>query len=389
MVPKRQPHDLPPPIHSSESESEDSSSSDDSDSEPQQLTQPRPQEPHQDSQESSGSDADSGSDAESDSSSDKAQMPPSVVSPQPKKPTSTPAQLKANGKRPAEVEQGDKVSKSKKSKNVEKVDKGSKSVGKVDKGPEKSKLSNGEGSEDKKTALFARLFSEKDEIVLLEGMIDYREKKGADPSLDIVAFHESIEDMLSCSATKNQIVDKIRRLRKKFVNNLKRGQNGGDPVISRPHEYKSFELSKKIWGSEVQGSEVDGDSKGRNGRKRNKKDDSKKVDNGGSKTPLRVVRKESDIDEEVMHRNEVETEDCWSLYPFLCASIESEAIKNFKGPMSPKEYVKKVVSRLEKEKATELEHEWNDYIMMEQQVYVKRVTTISKQAEVAMKVMKP
>lgn len=378
MAPKKPAHNPPPPTHTSDRETdseEHSTSSGDSDLQPQQLTQTKIQQTHQESQDSS--DSDSGSD--SDSESDKTQKP---LSPEPKKSVS---KSKANAKRPAEIDPIEKASKSKKIKGVEKVDKGSKSVVKVDKSSKKSKVSNKEEEggeiEDKKGNLFARLFTEKDEIALLEGMIDYKEKNdGADPSLNMVKFYEFVEDSLSCSVTKSQIVDKIRRLKKKYVNNLKKGRNGEDPVFSRPHEYKSFELSKKIWPSEGLGSEVNGDSKvNRSSRK--------KDDHVSSKMPLNSVGKESDFEEEVMDRSEAEKENCWSVYPLLCASLEAEAIKNFTGPMSPKEYVKKVVSGLSKEKAIELEQDWKDFIVMEQQVYAKRVKVRSNQAEAAMNVI--
>ncbi|KAL8119622.1 uncharacterized protein LOC141724374 [Apium graveolens] len=398
MAPKKKLPNSPSSTNSSDSETEHSSSSGDSDlSKPRQLTQSKPQQliPNHESQDSSDSDADS----ESDSESDKTQKP---LSPHPKKPVS-----KANGKRPAEIDPIDKAIKSKKIKGVEKVDKGSKSVEKVDKGlksvekvdkgkgsksvekvdkgSKKSKVSNGEVEggeiEDKKGNIFARLFTEKDEIVLLEGMINYKEKnKGADPSLNIVKFHESVQDLLSCSVTKSQIADKIRRLKKKYVNYLKKGKNGEDPVISRPHEYKSFELSKKIWPSEGLGSEVTGDSKV-------KRSSRKKDDNVGGKTPLSSVGRESDFEEEVLGTSEVEKDNCWLMYPLLCASLEAEAVKNFTGPMSPKEYVKKVVSRLTKEKAIELEQGWKDFTVMEHQAYAKKVMLRSNQAEAVMNVI--
>lgn len=365
MAPKRQPQDLPLQTNTSESESEDqehsSSSDDDSDSEPQQLTQSKP---HQDSSES-----------DSDSSSDEIVKTPSVVASPPKKPTSKSTKVKANGKRPAETEQMDKASKSKKSKSVEKVDKvlksdkGLKSDKSFDKSTEKSKISNGdeEGAEvdDKKASYFTRVFTDKDEIVLLEGMIEYKEKEGVDPTMNIGAFHESVEDLLSCSVAKNQIVNKIRGLKKKFMKNVKKGRNGEDPVFSKPHDYKSFELSKKIWESEA-----NGDSK--------VKSNSKKDGNVGSKTR----KKESDFEEEVMDRTE---EDCWSLYPRLCEALEKEAKKNVTGPISPKKYMKKVVSGLKREKARELEQDWEGFIVLEHQVYVKRTELVSKQAELISK----
>ncbi|KAK1357299.1 hypothetical protein POM88_050555 [Heracleum sosnowskyi] len=121
--------------------------------------------------------------------------------------------------------------------------------------------------------------------------------------------------------TKSQVSNKIRRLKKKYVNNFIKVKGGKDSVISRP--------LKKIWESQV-----NGDSKVKNNR--NKMD--YKGDNAGSKTPAKSV----------------ETE---------------KTVKNFIGLRTPKEYVKKVFSGLNKDKAREVEHEWNDFIVMEHQVY--------------------
>ncbi|KAK1367305.1 hypothetical protein POM88_042866 [Heracleum sosnowskyi] len=428
MAPKRQSKNLPPPSHTAEPESE-----------PQQLTQLKPQQitqlkPQQTHQESSESDADSDSssdrtqkpisaepkkpvskpqqphqesseadsDDDSDSSSDETQKP---LSPEPKKPVpkpvSKPTEVKANGKRPAETDQIDKAKKSnKKSKGSENVEKGSgnvvskglkgvekmgsKSVEKVDKG--KAKVSNGEekgiekvGSkivdkakgkvngneeggenEDKKVGLFARLFTEEDEIELLERMIKFKENNGGDSSFDIVAFHEFVEGFLSCTVTKNQVSDKIRRLKKKYVNYLNKGKDGEDLLISKPREFKLFEISKEIWGTEGLGSKVNTDTKVRTGRG--------------------LVGKKREIKDEVMEH----TDDWWLQYPLLCASLEAEAARNFTGPLTPKQYVNKVVSRMNKNKARELEHEWEDVSVMEHQAYAKRLKVISKQAEAGM-----
>ncbi|KAK1361504.1 hypothetical protein POM88_045978 [Heracleum sosnowskyi] len=147
--------------------------------------------------------------------SDKTQKP---LSHEPRKPISKSTQLKANGNRSPEIDQIDKVNMSnKRSKSADKVEKGSKSVKKVgsknvDKG--KGKVSNGEEEGgDKNAGLFAKL----------------------------------------CT-----VVDKIMRLKKKYMNHLNKVNGGKDSVILRPHE--SFELSKKIWGCEGLGSQVNGDS---------------------------------------------------------------------------------------------------------------------------------
>ncbi|KAG5545485.1 hypothetical protein RHGRI_017846 [Rhododendron griersonianum] len=93
-----------------------------------------------------------------------------------------------------------------------------------------------------------RLWSEDDEIVLLKGMADFQSKKGADPYLLTGEFHEFIKKSLSVEVSRSQLMDKVRRLKKKYEINAGQGEKGADPVFSKPHEHKCFGLSKKVWG---------------------------------------------------------------------------------------------------------------------------------------------
>lgn len=80
-------------------------------------------------------------------------------------------------------------------------------------------------------------------------MLDYTALRGADPAADVAAFFEFVKKSLHVEVTKAQLVDKMKRLRKKYNNNAGRGKKGKDPTFSKPHEQKTYELSKKIWGS--------------------------------------------------------------------------------------------------------------------------------------------
>ncbi|GAB4831024.1 hypothetical protein Ancab_005039 [Ancistrocladus abbreviatus] len=94
-----------------------------------------------------------------------------------------------------------------------------------------------------KKQLFQRVWSEDDEIAVLKGMIEYSEKKGTDPMSDTADFADFVKKSLHVDLDKKQIVDKLRRLRKKYENNLVKKKT------LTPHEKNAFELSKKIWGN--------------------------------------------------------------------------------------------------------------------------------------------
>nr|XP_043609945.1 probable transcription factor At1g11510 [Erigeron canadensis] len=107
---------------------------------------------------------------------------------------------------------------------------------------------DGSGDDDSKKQLFQRLWSEEDEIVILKGMIDYNKENGESPVNDIGAFHDLIKKSLSVDVKQTQLSDKIRRLKKKFVNNVGKEKDGKDRSFSKSHDQKCYDLSKLIWG---------------------------------------------------------------------------------------------------------------------------------------------
>ncbi|KAF7140883.1 hypothetical protein RHSIM_Rhsim06G0156400 [Rhododendron simsii] len=102
--------------------------------------------------------------------------------------------------------------------------------------------------EEKSGGSVNRLWSEDDETVILKRMTAFQSKKGADPYLLTGEFHEFIKKSLGVEVSRSQLMDKVRRLKKKYEINAGHGEKGADPVFSKPHEHKCFELSKKVWG---------------------------------------------------------------------------------------------------------------------------------------------
>ncbi|KAG5235365.1 hypothetical protein OIU77_009048 [Salix suchowensis] len=159
----------------------------------------------------------------------------------------------------------------------------------------KNKQSDPEKSEDSKKQLFQRLWTEEDEISLLQGIIDFIAEKGYDPSKDTNAFFDFIKQSFHFDVSMNQLKDKISRLRKKFENHVK-GKKGENKVFSKPHDQKGFDLSKYIWGSE-------GCIKA-NGKKNTNLNDNKK----GNSKKLEALKADLGIDVGEEERMEVEME---------------------------------------------------------------------------------
>ncbi|CAI9117202.1 OLC1v1018548C1 [Oldenlandia corymbosa var. corymbosa] len=102
----------------------------------------------------------------------------------------------------------------------------------------------------------SKIFTEKDEITLLQGKIDCGIFKNVPaPSIRTNVLREYLDGKLSTNFSNTQIYEKIRRLKQKFVKNMKMYENGGGDqgvgFLVNSHEALVFELSKNIWGEEI------------------------------------------------------------------------------------------------------------------------------------------
>ncbi|CAN7111540.1 unnamed protein product [Brassica rapa subsp. narinosa] len=99
------------------------------------------------------------------------------------------------------------------------------------------------GEDSKKPAAFQRLWTEDDEIAVLQGMIDFKKDTGNSPYDDTNAYYDYIKKSISFEVSKNQFMDKLRSLKKKYMGKEK-------PSFTKPHDQKSYRLCKSIWGPE-------------------------------------------------------------------------------------------------------------------------------------------
>ncbi|KAE8681145.1 RmlC-like cupins superfamily protein [Hibiscus syriacus] len=285
MAPKRSNHIEVPPAASTSEEDEEAnsedeevgSSSEDEEDNDEPQTQstpliqksPPPRKPESATAAvgNEGSESGSGSESESESESDTA-MPnvrplatkpmddANVKKPRSNNPLSSSPVRACSSKRPGEMELDAKEANRPKKKAVEEGD------NTVASAVEEVKKTG----EDAKKQLFQRLFSEDDEIALLKGMLDYSAKRGVDPCADMNAFYDFVKKSIHTDVTKAQLMDKIRRLKKKFENNAGKGKKGEDRTFSKAHEQNAFELSKKIWGKEGISGKVESSAAKSNGK---------------------------------------------------------------------------------------------------------------------------
>lgn len=231
--------------------------------------------------------------------------------------------------------------------------------------------------DDSKKQLFQRLWSEDDEIVVLKGMIDYKtEKNGENPVADMGAFHEFIKKSLHVDVSRAQLVDKVRRLKKKYVNNASREKNGKDRSFSKSHEQKGYDLSKLIWGSSS--------SSHNSGTEGNKKNQTQK--NGGSKataastsTAAVAVVKTNGVDEKKGLTMEVEKN--------MDVSRFVQYGRMSYSPVMEEEIMKAGLELVEGSKRGELKEKWDKLKMQELQLYVQRMDLIKEQAAIVFEAM--
>ncbi|GER56701.1 DNA-binding storekeeper protein-relatedtranscriptional regulator [Striga asiatica] len=107
---------------------------------------------------------------------------------------------------------------------------------------------------DESRKLFQRLWTDEDEIELLQGFLDYTSlHRGPHGSSqhhhDTTAFYDQIRSKFQLDFNKNQLVEKLRRLKKKYRNVVNKFGSGKEYTFKSPHEQATFEISSKIWGN--------------------------------------------------------------------------------------------------------------------------------------------
>ncbi|KAE8729108.1 Rubredoxin-like superfamily protein [Hibiscus syriacus] len=112
---------------------------------------------------------------------------------------------------------------------------------------------------DDSRRLFQRLWTDGDEIELLRGFLDYstlRMNSGAASShhhhhLDTALFYDQVKSKLQLDFNKNQLLEKLRRLKKKYRTVMSKISSGKEISFKTPHDEATFEISSRIWSNIV------------------------------------------------------------------------------------------------------------------------------------------
>ncbi|KAJ0666992.1 putative transcription factor GeBP family [Helianthus annuus] len=239
----------------------------------------------------------------------------------------------------------------------------------------KIKVLNGDVDEEKK-AVVKRVWTVEDELMLLQGFIDYQSKIGCSPLSDMDGFYQFTMSSLPGYATKSQLYEKVRRLKKKFrVNSEKVSGNGEEAVFIKPHERTLFELSNKIWG--VDGCENVGGNGGGSTAK-----GKVRVTKVKPKVELKVEPKVAVIEKEADDEQVVKVEDFETLYPFWNAGLTTEVSTALKFPDGVVKLVKENLSLIGEAKAKEMNEKWEAIFENEAVLRKRRIALLSNVSDV-------
>ncbi|KAH0654529.1 hypothetical protein KY290_032810 [Solanum tuberosum] len=246
----------------------------------------------------------------------------------------------------------------------------------TEKGRKKPKIAE---EEEKKSAATPRsLWSDDDQLALLKGIAEYKAVKGMEPSADMSVFHEFIRGKLQVEVSKRQLREKVRRLKKKYLTNVKDGE---EPVFMKGQDFLVFEHSKRIWGAPgtSNGVSTNGTAKitvevkKSSEPKRSAKVSKPKDDEKHKEEEKHVVVKEV-VKEDIVKGDQ---QDFQSEYPHLTASFESMAGMSTMYPNGTS-FLKEKMSLIANNKAKVLEKKWKKLEDDEAALMVNRLDLIAE-----------
>nr|GEY56341.1 GLABROUS1 enhancer-binding protein-like [Tanacetum cinerariifolium] len=214
-----------------------------------------------------------------------------------------------------------------------------------------------------KKSMFQRLWSENDEIQLLNGMISYIEINGKYPMTDVTSFHEFVKGSLNIDVNNAQIIAKIKRLKAKFKNNVGRTEaNGNAGLMLNEHEMVMYDLSLKLWGGD--------------GNKYKKAGNAKREAIGKGKNGNLDGLKEGDVSVVEVAKNLVNLSGGSGRFGVIGLEVTDEEI------------MKKGSELVSGTKKLKLEKKWNDFKVQELKLFLKKLELLKEHTEIVLNAVK-
>lgn len=106
--------------------------------------------------------------------------------------------------------------------------------------------------EENPRRLSHRLWTNEDEIQLLQGFLEYKTRHGSrHHNVNTALFYDEIKSKLQVRVNKNQLFDKLCRFKKKYLDVLDKISSVKKFSFKSAHDEATFEISLKIWGHSI------------------------------------------------------------------------------------------------------------------------------------------
>ncbi|TKY52148.1 Mediator-associated protein 1 [Spatholobus suberectus] len=229
---------------------------------------------------------------------------------------------------------------------------------------------------------YHRLWTKQDEMELLTGYLDYiKQHRRATTSLqnDVASLYDHVRPKLNVGFNRNQLVEKLRRLKRKHKLALDKGKDKEVP-FRNPQEQAIFEISHKIWGNctdnIIDQDALDGDQPGRTPESHDHV--------GNVKVKIEQVDNSDEIDNRAAKRSRLDADDVNGTNEHNNGDIQGFIEETMRSCFSP--LLKEVLDEAQEEPHPgmvpipmplcpgEVDHEqWRKRRILELEVYLKRL----------------
>ncbi|ESQ47379.1 hypothetical protein EUTSA_v10027890mg [Eutrema salsugineum] len=206
-----------------------------------------------------------------------------------------------------------------------------------------------------------RIWNEEDELTVLKGLVDYLDKEGVQPNSDWDAFYHFLGDSIAEKFSKQQLLSKIRKLKKKFLLHMEKTSQGDDMLC----DSEAIRLSRMIWGQN--GSESANNQSKSFNQDEALKDNDQVANAEANENVAALGDKNTDVDESGTLRDAFE-------------SIMSRWLSDHQ-----KKVQLENLMNLEAGKRKELSDEWKELCAEEARLNIKKFKYSAKFAEAAAK----
>lgn len=228
--------------------------------------------------------------------------------------------------------------------------------------------------EDDTRKLFHRLWTKEDEMELLQGFLDYKTRRGNTHSNDTALFYDQIRSKLQVVFNKNQLFEKLRRLKKKYQNFLHKINSDKEFSFRSGHDQATFEISRKIWGDDHEPSpNLD------NLNLVNVKVESEEDFVGDSRPPKLIKSRHNDNIDDANVSDSIEETMRSCLSP-LFKELLSNAFSQMPVPLSSGG----VPAAMNLPSGEAVDEKWREQRILELEVYSKRLELIQDQIKAAL-----